>query len=245
MPDSLHSSSHRSGDRQQLTLPTLSCCWLQTIRMWDIRRSGCLAIFDQHNTRPSAATAASTSSSLSSRYSSPSPALSSSHSMRDVTSHSASVSHLAFVPSSSLLLSLGADSRLRLWSPFTTVNTLTHYSRISSSYRYARFSVSSHDRVWLGSGKEVLELGVHEGGAGRRHVGHFDRVNVCAVNERWDEVYSAGVDHGLLVWDRKDDRTRWEKEEGEEDERKEDEEGAAEHDSVLAVDRDEWSDDER
>ena len=211
--------------------------------MWDIRRSGCLAVFDQYNS-------AATSQSFSSRYTSPS-----SWSARDVTSHAGTVSHVHFTPLSSLLLSLGTDSRLRLWNPFTCTNTLTHYSHLTSRYAYARFDVSGgwggKERVWVGSGKEVREVGLREGGMGRRLVGHFDRVNVVSVNDRADEVYSAGVDHSVLVWARKDEEGKGDKEEGEvvaEEGKEGEDEGETDGDAgavALRADQDEWSDDER
>ena len=208
--------------------------------MWDIRRSGCLAIFDQYNS--------ASSTSLTARYTSTTPWTT--HSSRELSSHSASVSHVHFTPVSSLLLSLGTDSRLRLWNPFTCTNTLTHFSHVVNRYRYARFDVSAgvggRERVWLGSGKDVREVGVREGGMGRRLVGHFDRVTVVCVNDRWDEAYSGGVDHSMLVWGRRKEEGTDEKEEGELVEREgaelgdEDGEGGA-----GGADQDEWSDDER
>ena len=213
----------------------------QTIRMWDIRRAGCLAIFDQYNS--------SSTASFTSRYTSPTPVTSAS---RALSSHAASVSHVQFTPVSALLLSLGTDSRLRLWNPFTCTNLLTHYSHITSRYRYARFDVSAGpggvERVWVGSGKDVREVGVREGGAGRRLVGHFHRVNVVCCNDKWEEVYSAGVDHSVLVWGRRDEEGKAEREEGEEEAERV-EEGVAVDDADAAfnagADRDDWSDEER
>ena len=207
--------------------------------MWDIRRSGCLVVFDQWN--------ASSTASLTSRYTSRPLNASAS---RDITSHSAAVCHVAFTPLSSLLLSLGTDSRLRLWNPFTCTNLLTHFS-VNNRYRYARFDVSrgmgGRERVWVGSGKDVREVEVKEGGAGRKLAGHFHRVNVVCVNDKWDEVYSGGVDHSLLVWGRKDEG-KAERGEGLLGvEALQGQEGAAVDESegfTEGADRDEWSDEE-
>jgi len=191
----------------------------RTVRLWDIRRSGCLLLFDQFNTAvKDNATLSSTSTSLAARYTA---APTSSLSRRDVTSHSASVSHITFTPSSCLLLSLGTDSRLRVWDPFSGRHLLVHFPHLQCRYRYSRFDVQQMagvgqlgERVWVGSGRDVRELPL-SGGSGVRHVAHFDRVNVVAVNNRWDEVYSSGVDHSVLVWQKQIIADAAEQEDGE------------------------------
>ena len=238
------------------------------MRLWDIRRSGCLLVFDQFNTAtPSSAgkdgahsssSPSSTSSSLSARYTkAPATAaasLSSTSFRRDVTSHSASVAHIAFTPSSCLLLSLGTDSRLRVWDPFSGRHLLVHFPHLQCRYRYSRFDVQhtagvgqQGERVWLGSGRDVREVPA-SGGAGMRHVGHFDRVNVVAVNSRWEEAYSAGVDHSILVWQRRRSADEQEREEGEVRQRVDGEDGGGQsseadsgQQSAASVDADDWS----
>ena len=66
-----------------------------------------------------------------------------------------------------------------------------------------------------------------------RHVAHFDRVNVVAVNQRWEEVYSAGVDHSVLVWQRQQSVDEQEVEEGEPLQ--------SSNVSALRTDTDDWS----
>ena len=241
----------RSCSSSTLSSAYVVCVRLaQTVRLWDIRRSGCLLLFDQFNTVSSApGPLSSSSSSLSARYTAaPTP----SSSRRDVTSHSASVSHVAFSPSSCLLLSLGTDSRLRVWDPFSGRHLLVHFPHLQCRYRYSRFDVQQSagvgqlgERVWLGSGRDVRAVPV-SGGSGVRYVAHFDRVNVVAVNSRWDEVYSAGVDHSILVWQRQPSTDEAQQEEGELQHRTTQQQhggGSAERDSrsAAAVDADDWS----
>ena len=221
--------SSLSGCSLSVCLPMCVC---QTVRLWDIRRSGCLLVFDQFNTAVQdrqfntvvqdgqSQASSRAASSLSTRYSA-APSLSSSRCV-DATSHSASVSHIAFTPSSCHLLSLGTDSRLRVWDPFSGRHLLVHFPHIQCRYRYSRFDVQQRmagagqlgERVWLGSGRDVRELPV-SGGSGVRHVAHFDRVNAVAVNNRWEEVYSAGLDHSILVWQRQHSKDEQEREDGE------------------------------
>ena len=178
-------------------------------------------MFDQFNTvvRDSPHASSTSSSPLSARYTA-APSVAST-SRRDVTSHSASVCHLAFTPSSCQLVSLGTDSRLRVWDPFSGRHLLVHFPHLQCRYRYSRFDVQHAagvgqlgECIWLGSGRDVREVAI-TGGAGMRHVAHFDRVNVVATNSRWDEVYSAGADRSILTWQRQCTSDENEREDGE------------------------------
>ena len=166
----------------------------------DIRRSGCLAIFDQHNTRPSRCPRPRPPpSSLSSRYSSPSPALSSSHSMRDVTSHSASVSHLAFVPSLvPCSCPLGADSRLR---PLVSLHHSEHADSLLAhqqqlSLRALLRLVSRPRGGWAAARRCWSWACTRAGRAGRPRRSTSTASTSAPSTSAGDEVYSAGVDHG-------------------------------------------------
>ena len=221
------------------------------MRLWDIRRSGCLLVFDQFYTATPAAVKSGPRTSSGYPVAAASLSSSTASVRRDVTSHSASVSHIAFTPSSCRLLSLGTDSRLRVWDAYSGRHLLVHFPQLQCRYRYSRFDVQQQmaglgqqgERVWLGSGRDVRELPV-TGGSGSRHVAHFDRVNVVAVNGRWDEVYSAGVDHSILAWQRQHSRDDCEHEEGEVQQQLSIDEESANVSNDRVLDEDDWSRDQ-
>lgn len=163
-----------------------------TVRLWDIRRSGVLAIMDLHNNiaAPRAATR---------------PAKRARVRKEEVNSHMGAVTQVAFTPDGRSILSTGLDQRLRRWVLPDGKNSLVNYhpgrsphvfrkgTRLAFSQegRYAYCPVGANITMYeVSTGRVVKDLGA----------GHFSGITALCMHPSRPELYSASRDASILVW---------------------------------------------
>jgi len=161
----------------------------KTIRLWDVRRSNCLRVFDLHNSNTS---------------------LSTKNSKTDLfVSHDGIVNGIHFTPDGNFLLSSGTDNRLKLWDIVSGKNTLVNFSdtKNTANQRALQFAVSKDGNfVYHPNGHTI---GVYEVQTGRLLnvlQGHIGNVNCIVFHPKDEELYSAGTENVILMW------SGWEKE---------------------------------
>lgn len=155
----------------------------QTIRLWDIRKAGCLMTFDAHNrhaslARPTAKT------------------------LEAVQSHKRGVCHVQFTRNGLQLISSGLDGRLVLWDVATGRNSLVHFPHTGNPSLPYRFALSEcGEFVFSPDGADVAMCAVATGKLIRRLKGVHLR-NVCCITTTTDtqEVFSAGHDASIVAW---------------------------------------------
>ncbi|EFJ43451.1 hypothetical protein VOLCADRAFT_65806, partial [Volvox carteri f. nagariensis] len=198
------------------------------IRLWDIRRSGCRAVFDQYCTQrldrarsmeedvppPPVSPAKKPRRSGSSgpmHTAKSAPALlsaepvPSSFRMKEtaVRAHSGAVTCLLPCPDSVNLISAGTDSRMRLWDAQYRYNKLVGYEgTYNRALRARQVAVTDDARVvFYPTGTSV---NVYEVETGRMLASvqgaHTETINCCAYNPSLRELYSGGNDCKLRVW---------------------------------------------
>ena len=126
-----------------------------SVRLWDVRRAGCLMVLDQHNAAPAAtdAAAAHVAASGGGR-----PALlarslgglapGAAGAAPTGRAHDGAVTSLRFMPCGRRLLSAGRDARLRLWDLRDGRNTMVHFAGTRSTARKAcHMGLSSDGRL--------------------------------------------------------------------------------------------------
>ncbi|XP_033115097.1 DNA excision repair protein ERCC-8-like [Anneissia japonica] len=158
------------------------------VMLWDIRRSkGSLMVLDQHNGEKGAASTAAVS-----------------------TAHNGHVTGLCFTSDGLNLLSCGTDDRLRLWDVMTGRNTLINYGKIlNNTRRNLKLCVSSDasdDLVFVPSLSDICVFEIHSGRPVVNLTGHYSRVNACTFHPLFQELYSAGNDSNILIWEPEIDR---------------------------------------
>jgi WD40 repeat protein len=183
---------------------------------------------------------------------------------RDITSHNSGISHINISKNGLFLYSLGLDNRLNQWDLTSGTRYYTNFAGIMNKSRNSRFTLSLDSKTVIIPNNLQLCLYSTESGEMKKQLSaHFDRIIATQQNEITGEIYSAGVDRNILIWNSQEINENWS--EGvsfreEEEEKSEFDElfnlrnvsGAGEHDSRDATsnvvgtieDRDYWSDDD-
>ena len=117
---------------------------------------------------------------------------------RDPKSHDGPITSLRFTSDGLNLLSLGKDKRLRKWCLDTGCNLKAKFPLIphKSSFctvGYELISIPSEDGVYL--------INVNDFSVVKRLVGHADEVKCCVYNECFQEIYSAGMDMNIVIYE--------------------------------------------
>lgn len=116
------------------------------------------------------------------------------------TAHSGLINALAFTPDGLHLLTLGFDLQLRLWESDRGRPLLVNFGRVrSKALRHLQLAVGS-GTVYIPSKGWVRVLDLWTGETKGDLSGHFNRVNCCVFREVYQELYSGGSDHNVLVW---------------------------------------------
>ncbi|GLC58260.1 hypothetical protein PLESTB_001339000 [Pleodorina starrii] len=207
------------------------------IRLWDIRRAGCRAVFDQYCTqRPSrsasaedptmsmspskkqrrgGAAGAMHSSSSAPALLAPEPAASARMKEAAVRAHSGAVTCVLPCPDALSLLSAGTDGRMRLWDAHSRVNKLVGYEGTHNrALRTRQLAVTGDARVVFyptGSSMNIYEVGTGRMLASLQG-GHTESINCCTYNPSTHELYSGANDRVLRVWTVQPDADRMEDE---------------------------------
>lgn len=160
------------------------------LRVWDIRRAGALLNFDQYNQH---------AAHLNRRYADAAEQ----RQKRDAAAHTGTLQCVRWLANGRQLCSGGTDRALRLWDAGSGRNELVNYHGAAQPHRINRFALSSDGRaLFYPSGRGVLHFRVADGQQGRAlQGGHLERVHAVAANDNTQEVYSAGADRHVLVWE--------------------------------------------
>ena len=160
------------------------------LRVWDIRRAGALLNFDQYNQH---------AAQLNRRYAD----LAEQKQKRDAAAHTGSLQCVRWLPSGRQLCTGGSDRALRLWDATSGRNELVHYQGAAQPHRINRFAISPDARtLFYPSARAVLAFRVADGQQGPPlQGGHLERVHAVAANDNTQEIYSAGADRHVLVWE--------------------------------------------
>lgn len=152
--------------------------------LWDIRNAkGSLLVFDQYNGKPPNKPKANYT----------------------VTSHNGPVNGLEFTADGLHLVSLGTDQRVNKWNTSTGKNTMTDYTKVhNSGKRHVQFAISNgstSDLIYMPHRSEIDVWDINTGEEIDRLRGHYSLVNGCIFRPDYQELYSAGSDRNILVWE--------------------------------------------
>lgn len=153
-----------------------------TIRLWDIRTSNHLFIFDKNYV-----------SSSSNKKSSLSP-----------ISHSKGSLNVEFTPDGRYIISTGKDNEMRLWDSEFGYNMFVSYDS-SQSYGHnrdiPRICVSNQgDIIYKTSHKIIEAFDIKTGKLVNVLRGHYDIVSSCVFHPSLPQLYSGGYDKKILIW---------------------------------------------
>lgn len=185
---------------------SVSSPWLLTtgacdgqVRVWDIRRTGCTAALDQHDTEPSPATVAMPSPSE--RPSDEVPGATADTS--SAIAHDGRITAVLPAPDGLSWITAGTDDRVRVWSMPRFRNTLLNFTGTYNRAGRARQMAITEDSktVFHPSGSAVQMLDLQEGTLLNTLQGaHFETLHCCAWNDRQQELYTGGNDMRIHVW---------------------------------------------
>ncbi|ELR23835.1 CSA protein [Acanthamoeba castellanii str. Neff] len=207
----------------------------KTIRLWDIRRSGCLLSLDQHNSQ----TALETNRTLRLKNVSAKGGAPTS-----VTAHDEPVTSLCWSPDGLFLYSSGKDNKIHMWNADTGRNTLVNFAGVkNAAEKGSQMAISSDGQVlYHPNGSDILALEAHTGRTLSLLRGHFDKVNCCVFHPHLQELYSGGNDNQLLCWVPSMDEAELVEDEATDEGDERQQSSSAAH--TQDVDGDAWSDEE-
>ena len=103
------------------------------------------------------------------------------------------------------LVSVGTDQRVQLWNTSTGKNTMVDFNRIpNSGKRTVQFAISNgsaRDLIYMPNRAEIEVWDIFTGEHVNRLQGHYSQVNGCIFHQDYQELYSAGSDRNILVWE--------------------------------------------
>eukprot|EP00898_Chlorokybus_atmophyticus_P007079 jgi/Chlat1/7372/Chrsp6S07413 len=182
-----------------------------TLAAWDVRSpGGPVVVFDQHRTHTSIRTPARSrlrSSSSGKRGKQVDRDLGGGGGGRPETpnwaqAHDGAITAIATTPEGQRLLSMGTDSRARLWDVETGSHYIVHYPNTRSrASKGSQMAVSSDGRVACMPGGTTV--GIYDVATGEeltRLRGHLEEVSCCCFQLNDTELYTTGNDRQILVW---------------------------------------------
>lgn len=169
--------------KDEFLLATGSCD--SKIILWDIRSAkSWLMTLDQHNGKGS------------------------SQNENSNTAHDGIVNGLCFTANGMFLLSMGTDNSLRLWNVMNGKNQMINYGNITNDvHKHVQLDVSAMTNPNLAYVPSEGNIFVYEVETGRRVntlSGHYNMVSSCYYHSNRMQLYSAGHDRNLLIWDNAD-----------------------------------------
>lgn len=170
------------------------------IRVWDVRRAGTRAILDMNATKTRSLVHTG------SQFPPPPPPQQGLHGNNNhVRSHDGGITGLIPSPDGLFLISAGNDDRIRLWDGKRRRHELIHYNNTYNRANKPRqLGISDDGEVLFHpSGSAVQVFHVTRGGDAVTTLtgGHFETINACCWNGVQEELYTAGNDHTIVVWD--------------------------------------------
>lgn len=155
------------------------------IRLWDIRRSGCLMSLD-YTSDPDILINDSNKNSLSM-----------------AKAHTSAVTGLCFSNDGRFLFSTGRDNKIRCWNMQNGHHSFIHYPNVSSRSKTTVYMAISSDDQFLyhPNGRNIHVYNSASGELLKTFSGHFDRVNCCLFHPFNCQLFSGSNDHCILIWE--------------------------------------------
>lgn len=141
---------------------------------------------------------------------------------RSIKSSNQSINQLVFTPDGRSLISLSSDARVHIWDATSGINKQFHINLNNPSVdpsinptitqtinqsnknytKVQRFDVTSDGRfAMIPNGKNLWLIRIDDGMLIDCLVGHFDSIKACTINQSNNHtMFSAGLDHSILVW---------------------------------------------
>ncbi|KAK9909422.1 hypothetical protein WJX75_002005 [Coccomyxa subellipsoidea] len=169
------------------------------VRLWDIRTSGCVHNFDQHDThvglRSQATRQYRQEANATDRANVSRPA-------QHRTAHDGAVTAVVPTPDGMHCLTSGTDSRMRLWDLQHNSNALVNYPNTFNRAKKGRqVSVSvDANMAFHPSGSVIQMFNTFDGSLHKLLRGHMDTVNACCYNPTNQELYSGSNDCQIIAW---------------------------------------------
>ncbi|CAL8467874.1 g7412 [Coccomyxa elongata] len=169
------------------------------VRVWDIRMSGCVHNFDQHDTHRGHQSGATR------QYREEARATDRANVSRPAehrTAHDGAVTAVVPTPDGMHCLTAGTDSRMRLWDLHHNSNALVNYPNTFNRAKKGRQISVSADAplVFHPSGSVIQMFNMYEGDLHKLLRGHMDTVNACCYNPTTQELYTGSNDCQIIAW---------------------------------------------
>jgi DNA excision repair protein ERCC-8 len=178
------------------------------IRLWDIRRGGCLASLNQHSAPDTSVFIDNQVSITNGRQ-------------WTAKAHDGSVTSICWTPDGRSLMSAGTDNALRCWDMMSATKQLTNFGTVRNNAKtHLQMAISSDGSVvYCPQANNILSFDIGSGRMFAKLSGHFDRVHCCVSHPLTQELYSGSADGQLMVWsptsmitevpEDESDRDRW------------------------------------
>ncbi|XP_063901483.1 DNA excision repair protein ERCC-8-like isoform X5 [Zophobas morio] len=118
------------------------------------------------------------------------------------SAHAGVVTGLCFTPDGFELLSIGSDSKLKVWNYYLGTNKLINFPGIRA--RRARTLAVSltipRPLVYVPCHSTIKVYEIHTGELVHVLRGHYETVNALAFHPYLPELYSGGADGKILAW---------------------------------------------
>ena len=105
------------------------------------------------------------------------------------------------------LVSIGTDERVHMWNTSTGEKTKVNFNRVPSvgsrNVQFAISSGSSPDLIYMPDRGKIDVWDIKTGKEIDKLHGHYSHVNSCIFHPDYQELYSAGSDRNILVWEPK------------------------------------------
>jgi DNA excision repair protein ERCC-8 len=154
-----------------------------SIRMWDVRRSGCLGSLDPYGP------------------SSPEPP---GLPPKERFAHSSAITAVTFTPDGRHVVSTSQDGTLRMWDLLDSASLVhlpipDHRGNPHTGCSQLSISPSGH-HAYVPSDREVVVFSLVDGTAVGRLQGHFDIINATALQPNTQTLYTGAMDRSILAW---------------------------------------------
>lgn len=153
-----------------------------TIRLWDIRTSSHLFVFNKHYVTTSSIRKKKTSMPI---------------------SHSKGVLNVEFTPDGRYILSTGKDNEMRLWDSEFGYHMFVSYDSMQSygSKDVPQLCISNQGDIVYRSCHKVIEAyDIQTGRLVNVLRGHYDTVTSSVFHPSLPQLYTGGMDKKILIW---------------------------------------------
>lgn len=120
------------------------------------------------------------------------------------TAHSGYVNGLKFTSDGLFLVSMGTDSKIKLWNTLSGRKIKIDYGEIKNDVKkHIQFAISNNSKpclLYIPSEGNIFVIEIASGKLVNILNGHFHSINCCFYRETYQELYSGGNDRNVLLW---------------------------------------------